>query len=237
MRGRLFTFGCSFTGFKSWPTWADILGKEFESHMNFGTQGAGNLHIFIQFLAQSRYQQISKDDTVIVMWTNVTREDRFINGSWKPLGNIFSQGFYDENFIKKYVDIMGCFERDIPLMYATDMILQNIGCQYHMLSMVDIDNHAQYTKNKININHLVTLYEPTLNKFKPSVHNVIFNYDYESRPIPGFKKRPDYHPLPLEHLEYIQKVLPEYELSESTLKFAEEEQVKAYKKLEEQYKK
>lgn len=32
---RLFTFGCSFTKF-FWPTWADILGQEFDYYENWG---------------------------------------------------------------------------------------------------------------------------------------------------------------------------------------------------------
>ena len=42
---RLFTFGCSVTEF-IWPTWADILGREFDYYENWGRVGAGNLYIF-----------------------------------------------------------------------------------------------------------------------------------------------------------------------------------------------
>ena len=42
--GRLFVFGCSFTKYY-WPTWADIIGQEFEYYENWGEIGSGNLRI------------------------------------------------------------------------------------------------------------------------------------------------------------------------------------------------
>ena len=40
--GRLFTFGCSFTKY-TWPTWADLLGLEFDEFENWGVSGGGNV--------------------------------------------------------------------------------------------------------------------------------------------------------------------------------------------------
>lgn len=223
MATRLFTFGCSFTRF-AWPTWADILGQEFDQHINSGRVGAGNLYIFIKLITAIQQYNINKDDTVAIMWTNVLREDRFINGEWQTFGHIYTNDFYSADFVKKYVDERGCFERDLPLVSAAQMLVDGIGCRNHMLSMVDITNPEQYkhTDPTQDISDLMTLYRDTLTRIKPSVHKVIFDYNWDSRPIPRFKVR-NLHPYPLEHLEFLEKVLPEYTISDDTRRFATHE--------------
>lgn len=213
---RLFAFGCSFTQY-NWITWADILGNLFDEYYNYGVCGAGNMYMFNRFIHNIETHKINKNDTVMFMWTNVTREDRFINGEWTRCGNLYtSQDFYTKDFIEKYVDIQGCYERDIPIIHATRLLLDSIGCKYVMMSMVDMDNFDQYSVSDKhqNVDYLFSKFNSTLKLIKPSVHKIIFNYDYHSRPILGYTERPDYHPLPLEHLEYIQKILPEYEIND-----------------------
>jgi hypothetical protein len=71
----LFTFGCSFTEY-IWPTWADILGREFEYYENWGKAGGGNQYIFNSLIECHLRNQLTKDDTVIIRWTSPDREDR-----------------------------------------------------------------------------------------------------------------------------------------------------------------
>lgn len=225
MPNRLFTFGCSFTRY-AWPTWADILGRQFDQHINDGRVGAGNLYIFIRLINSIQQFNINKDDTVAIMWTNVLREDRFVNGEWHTHGHLYNhQEFYTPDFVKKYVDERGCFERDLPLIHAAQMLLDKIGCSHHVLSMVDITNPEQYEhKNPTqDIGHLTNLYHDTLSKIKPSVHRVIFDYDWKSRSLSRFSFRPDLHPFPLEHLEFLEKVLPEYTISDDTRKYVDDQ--------------
>jgi hypothetical protein len=198
-------------------TWADILGTQYDFYKNYGRTGAGNLFIFNRLATAIAENNIDENDTIMIMWTNVMREDRFINNDWQLCGNIFTQNFYDKSFVKNYVDIRGCFERDLPLFYAAQLLLDKIGCKTTIMSMTDINYIDQYTNKKagIEIAHLLKLYKSTLSRIKPSVYNLIFNYDYNSRNI-GSKRRTDPHPLPLEHLEYIEKVLPDITISDST---------------------
>lgn len=210
---RLFTFGCSFTKY-NWMTWADIIGKTFDQHQNLGSNGAGNMYIFNSLVHTIVEYGINKDDTVMIMWTNVTREDRFLKGRWANIGNLATQKFYDKNFMLNYFDVRGCYERDIPTIHAARMLLDSIGCKYELMSMVDMHNSDQYNivdqSEDVYIKILLDKFNSTFKLFKPSVHNIIFNYDYFSRPVDGFGGRPDLHPFPLEHLEYIEKVLPNY---------------------------
>lgn len=218
-KGRLFTFGCSFTQY-NWPTWADLLGREFEEYYNYGMCGGGNLFMSCSVAEAVARKNISSDDTVMVMWTNVTREDRYTD-RWICPGNIYTQAVYSEEFVKNFITIRGCYIKDMAQIYLVDKLLEKIGCKYEFMSMVDMNNNAQYSykDSTDEVKDILELYAPTLKKFKPSVHRVVFNCEWGNRPILD-DLRLDPHPLPLEHIEYINHVLPEYEFSNDTLEFA-----------------
>ena len=180
----MFAFGCSFTKYQ-WPTWADIAGKEFESYENWGKNGGGNQFIFNSIMECLAKNKISKNDTVIVMWTNVSREDRYVDGKWLTTGNIFTQNTYDQNFVKKFADLRGYFIRDFNLIFAVYNILKNIGCNFYFLSMVPLTNPDQYqtADYKHKIDDLVECFDSVLSQIKPSVYEVVFNFDWCSRPF------------------------------------------------------
>lgn len=227
---RLFTFGCSFTKW-DWITWADIINKagNYTKFVNKGKIGAGNLYIFNKFITHLQKDSICKDDTVHIMWTNVTREDRFIDGGWATPGNLFTQDFYPKSFVKEFVDIRGCYERDIPFIHAARIILDSIGCKYSMMTMVDITNSDQYGIHNTsgNIMHLLALYNDTLSLIKPSAHKVIFDYDYHKKPSPGFDRRVEFHPLPSEHLDFVKKTFPDITITDEIQEWVNIEETKA----------
>jgi hypothetical protein len=224
MKGRLFTFGCSFTEYK-WPTWADLLGQEFQEYYNFGQCGGGNLFIACSIAEANARYKFTPEDTVLVMWTNVTREDRYLDIAWFTPGNILNSECYPEDFKEKFITIKGCYVRDLALISATDNMLMGIDCDYHFMSVVDMDNYDQYENvDKADaFSDITKLYKTTLSKFKPSVHKVVFGYDWWSIPMyKGGPHRQDPHPMPLQHIEYINKVLPEFKFSGNTLTLAKE---------------
>lgn len=229
-KGRLFTFGCSFTKY-IWPTWADLLGLEFEQHYNYGKTGGGNLFIACSVAEAVATHNITSDDTVLIMWTNVTREDRYINNRWFTPGNIFTnQRDYSEDFIKNMVSIRGCYVRDMAQIFLTDNLLQKIGCRYEFMSIVDVDNSDQYDQKNSSdeVQDVLNLYKLSIDKFKPSFHKIVFNYDWRNnKPIYDINnnkliERFDLHPLPIEHIEYINLVLPEYKFSDKTTEIAKD---------------
>ena len=220
----LFAFGCSFTQY-DWPTWADIVGKQFDYYENWGQRGGGNQFIFNSLLECVVKNKISKDDTVIVMWTNVAREDRYLEGKWVTPGHIYTQFTYDHEFVKKFADIRGYFIRDFNTIFAAQNILKNIGCKFYFLSMVPLTNPYQYFFNDQvhRINDVAPWFESTLQQIKPSIFEIVFDLDWDSRPftvenvaVPARSKRVDSHPTPLEHLEYLEKILPEIAISKTT---------------------
>jgi hypothetical protein len=217
---RFFAFGCSFTKYK-WPTWADIIGAEFKQYLNYGEAGGGNHYIFNSFIECFKLHKINKDDVVGICWSNVLREDRYVKRGWILVGNIYDQVVYDKNFVDKFVCVRGSYIRDLAFISAVREILESIGCKYFFLSMVDMINPDQYRlMNSDDIfNEIYRLHYDTLGIIKPSFHRVIFNYDWDSRKEllkDNSNSRYDWHPLPHEHLEYVERVIPEITISNKT---------------------
>jgi len=201
-----------------WPTWADILGREFDYYENWGKVGAGNMHISNSLVEASIKNKFTKDDTIMIMWSNVMREDRYTTKElkWDTPGNLYTK-YHNKDYIKKFITVRGCYIRDIPLMHLVSHYLEKIGCKYEFMSMVDLNNASQgeYVDTSLEVNDILEFYKETIIKFKPSIHNIIFNNDWHTRPLVN-NKRDDYHALPLEYLEYLDKVLPEYKISNDT---------------------
>ena len=275
---RLFTFGCSFTQYL-WPTWADILGSRFDHHQNWAECGAGNQFIVNSLVECHHKNQISDSDTVGIMWTNVSRLDTYKNRRWHTPGNIYTQPYYSKDIVDFLFDTRGYYIRDLASIYLAHQLLEKIGCRYYMFSMVDMRNHLQYEPNDAwhHISDVLSYYQHTLDNIRPSVHQVVFDYDWYSRPFmmetqmsklkehyeklagpdwPEFEKafdndtlktldkktvkemfnlnkwdwrkmfhvsrRVDPHPTPLEHLEYLSKVLPEEPISYETYEIVRE---------------
>jgi len=240
---RLFTFGCSFTSFH-WPTWADILGREFDYYENWGTTGAGNQFIFNSLIECKTRHQFTSDDHVMIMWSNIAREDRYIRHKWFNPGNILTQNFYNEDYVKKVFCERGYFIRDVAVIAATIDLLKAWGVNFELMTMVPLTNSDQYNISKINgVEDVCSLYQDTLTNIKPSVFETVFNKDWWSRRSSEFfsidnielcfknnpnddfyawinamkhEARPDPHPSPDEHLEYLEKVLPDYNISVNT---------------------
>lgn len=73
---RLFTFGCSYTSYAT-VTYADILCHQYKFSKNFGQPGAGNVFINESFQRAFYEYGINSNDTVIIQWSSLLREDRF----------------------------------------------------------------------------------------------------------------------------------------------------------------
>jgi hypothetical protein len=97
---RLFTFGCSFTNYR-WSTWADCLAPEFDYFQNWGQSGAGNQFIFNSVMECDQRYNFGPNDTVIVCWTDVMREDWY-TVRWQTHGNMVNNKIYNKDFEKTH---------------------------------------------------------------------------------------------------------------------------------------
>jgi hypothetical protein len=237
-QSRLFTFGCSFTKFK-WPTWADIIGREFSEHQNWGKQGGGNCFILWSLMEAIHRNKINSQDTVAIMWSSVGREDRWVDGNWITPGSIYRENQYNPysaDFIKNLADPNGYLIRDMANIAAAKAVLDSLGCKHYMTSMMPFeitsDSHQSLfdgLSNKIlsllpknflktvrdefpsDSDEIMKVYQNVLEHVRPSMYEVIFERDWFR-----YGATHDFHPNPLLHLEYVEKVLPEFPISEET---------------------
>lgn len=225
---RIFTFGCSYTGYH-WGTWANILGVEFESAQfyNYGQSGAGNMYISNTITQADCLHKFTKNDLVIVMWTNVSREDRFIeeNNEWMLPGNIYSQGDYSEEFVKRYANEVYFKLRDYSLIKLTESLLQN-KTQFHFLSMCNIAHTVDQWRDVTNKETKVTdIYKNVLSNILPSVYEVLYDnkiylkLEQEREDVSPYFR--DGHPFPHEYLKFLNLTF-DYKFSDRTLKVVED---------------
>ena len=92
IKGRLFTFGCSMTKYH-YPTWADILGKNWEYFENWGRGGAGNQFIFNSIIECDQHNRFNESDTVLILWSALSRYDYYQFGQWLHESSVFPDKF------------------------------------------------------------------------------------------------------------------------------------------------
>lgn len=265
---RLFAFGCSFTEYR-WPTWANLLSREFKYFENWGRLGAGNTFIFNQLIECIHSKNLGAGDTVIIMWSSTNREDRYINNKWQFSGNIHISNKFGTEFTKKLIDDKGCLLRDLAFISAAKDVLELRGIEYYFLSAFDlIDDYL--CSNVSNLDIIIDLHSSVLNMIHPSATKVLFDNKQPSSRLPRptainqvttipekvyniiagpdwpsynlylskhFLKIKnaivdeiiqreqslllDWHPTPLEHLEYLQKIFGNNIVSSDTIKYAQ----------------
>jgi hypothetical protein len=185
---RLFTFGCSFTR-GLYPTWADIVARQYDHYQNWAQAGAGNSFIFYSLTECHKRNRINKDDVVMIMWSNIGREDRYINGKWLTPGSIYNQTEYDAAFVNKFADPTGYLLRDAAHLSAAKHLLDNIGCSYTFFSIVPFDVPDDNVFKIFSMDRRITkLYQKEFDCVRASVYQTVFDYDWYSKSGP---KRPD----------------------------------------------
>ena len=182
-----------------WPTWADIIAREIPESYNFGQSGGGNMFIACQVTEANLRHKFNSDDLVIIMWSGVSREDRFVRNYWSTPGNIFTQNEYDEQFIQKFADPVGYLLRDLNLITMCYKMLDNLDIDYHMLNMAPFDQlQSGDTPTIENGRHILEFYKETIDKIKPDLLTVGCNGRWPQHPItsrsPGGQTA-DYHPV------------------------------------------
>lgn len=219
---RFFAFGCSLTNY-CWPTWADIISQETPEFYNYGKSGGGNLFIANSIVEANLRHNFNSDDLVIVMWSSVSREDRYKNGNWETAGNIYTQGVIDMDFVNKWSDERFYLIRDLALIEKTRVYLENITSDTDMFKMTDFEEIKITDNIKENkLKDVLELYSGTIKSVKPSIVEVVYNGTWPQTPIKGWGGKgqtADYHPTPLGHLKYLETF---YEVTDKMKEYAVE---------------
>jgi hypothetical protein len=171
--------------------------------------------------------KIDKNDLVMIMFSNVTREDRYTKkDGWMTPGNLFFQYTYDKKFMEKFFCEKGYLMRDLSLIEGITRSLKETGVDYKLMSMVPFNSLYSDSRTMEGVDDVLDLYSSTIDQIMPSVFDVIFNSNWNSRPNrPKYRAHwskeiyTDNHPIAAEHLEYLLKSFPTIEFSEGTLEF------------------
>lgn len=244
---RVFTFGCSFTNY-FWPTWADIIGQEVPLYENWGKPGAGNRYISNSVVECHLTHKFQKGDLVLIMWSSISREDRYLNNHWQCLGGA-------GHFTKKWFDNFGMDLRGYAIRdYATILLIQNLletldadYDQYSMHHLLHIDyelvDHIFPVETRkyelylnilkelhtfgtipdegkivIHDNDVVNRYKTIFPKIHPPVKDLIYKKFWEKKPTINFG---DNHPSPKEHLFFLDYMYPNNLLKKTTRDYVE----------------
>jgi len=190
--------------------------------------GSGNSLIFYSLIECHQRNGITENDDVYIMWTNTSREDRYVDDRWLTLGNIYWNDGNElpREYLKKFTCERGYLIRDLATITSVKHLLDHIGCQYKFMSMVPLTQTNQDSELGENPadslgpdSDVRQLYSSTLDTILPSVYETVFNNNWASRPgIPDSfdAARRDFHPTPTEHVMYLETVLPDVELTNNT---------------------
>jgi hypothetical protein len=148
---RLFTFGCSYTSY-AWPTWSNLISKEFDYYENWGLSGLGNRAIAERVNEANIRHSFTSDDVIIVQWSTHLRNDYYVEfqkgpdgnmvpAGWKTRGSIFNylnSELYDKKWIDNFFSEVAYFMHTLNFISMTQSLLESTGCTWYMTSIGDI---------------------------------------------------------------------------------------------------
>jgi len=245
---RLFVLGCSFTNY-AWPTWADMLGTEFEVYENWGYPGLGNRAICERLIELHAREHLTKNDTVIIQWTSHLRNDYHTTDErrkgvlkdvgWKTCGSIFNYinaELYSDEWIKTFWDETSFTMHMLNNIALAQGFLKNINCNWYMTSMGKLEkmnsDYPDSLQGEVGSTSNIWKDVPALVIYKDLISNnrwisPVGTSAWNSK-IDHFKfKGPDYkfiidrHPSVDQHAEYLlQHVKPKINNSQNLSKLS-----------------
>jgi hypothetical protein len=224
---RFFSFGCSFTRYWRWPTWADAIGQQAGFFENWGVCGGGNPQILYNLIECHTRNKIDSNDTVMIMWTSTSRQDHYVRDHWHEGGNIYwtHGNGPPKEYIEKFACERGFLIRDLATISAVRDLLMSWKCQWRFLAMVPLtrsnrDNDlGEGAQTEFELVDVYDLYKDVLESMAPSVYETVFqNNWFSGQGIPDTHtpSRRDFHPTPQEHLYYLNQVCPDISISPAT---------------------
>jgi hypothetical protein len=205
--GRLLASGCSYTS-SCWSTWADILGRKFDSYCQLGIAGSDNATV-----ARSIIKHAQPQDTVVILWTSF---DRWSFYSDKPyvMANKDKTNHWIHNgtsslkskeFIVDYYHPVERFQTTMDYIQLVDLHSKSVGYSaYHFTAFPLFGNAVEpvdpllpkiYKQVQINNNYLLDI---SLEQFKQENYDLQFSYRYAKN---------DVHPTPLCHWDYVENII------------------------------
>lgn len=223
---RFFAIGCSFTQWH-YPTWADIARQCMPDaqFVNLGKGGGGNSYIANRMTQANRTFNFCETDLVIVMWSTLCREDRYIEGQWITPGNIFTQHDYDEAFVKKFSDPIGYLIKDLSTIDLATTYMSTLPCDYIDLRSVPFDHQILDTNDQA-YQEVIHTYKDLIAHFdKPTMREILVGFNGGLEYDNDGPWMVDYHPNTAQYCDYLTGI--NFPLTQGAIDYANQSYQKA----------
>lgn len=218
-KNRLFTFGCSCTGYH-YPTWADLIGTQFEEFYNLGLSGMGNRFIQQMVFEAHHHKKFTPDDTVIVMFTSYLRNDVWLTDlKWPSRGPVYltsNADVYNNWWMKNHWSLEWGLMDSWSSVNAVKQFLDASGVRYKLLNAMPLTGDLKEGTSDTDI------FEKDMSNFDYSnlldeeypVWHMANDYGFTSKDLYTFnidgKLDKDLHPTVEMYTRFIKEFLPEY---------------------------
>lgn len=218
---RLFTFGCSFTGY-GYPTWVDFLALDrssFDTVFNYGREGGGNKYILATLLRAIQDFDIGPEDTIAVMFTSAIRYDYIdLRGNLITSGNIFNSDLHTkhpETLTKIWNINTGIFDTWVSIGSFLN-IAENLPCKI-LTPMFAFGREKLLHEDLLNSFNSSTLYPTrwlealdTDNNLSTFSNRTYKRGGYVYKNDEGGESFIDMHPTIRDHCAWVQHMFPQH---------------------------
>lgn len=215
---RIFAFGCSLTSYW-WSMWPEIV--QFATNIktyNYGRSGSTNHYIANQIVLANKLHKFTKDDLVIVVWTEPNRHENLHNHD----GKSFLKWERDQSIeVPEYV--IGKMINQHNLITTTMAYLDTTKAQIHYSSL---NNLSTMFPPPIEREVLLKVYKDIYDQFLPSfIPAVNFNVQEKELEVKKVFKGKffDMHPFPVQSLAWLKHVF-DYDFSTVEQRIIDHEQ-------------
>ena len=209
MSKRLFTFGCSFTRYY-WPTWADMLGREYDEFENWGNGGIGNRAILERLTECIVNNKITADDTIIVQWSDLHRFDMHkprpgLPEGWAQGGNMLAAPDFNKCWIGSIWEEQSYVMHTLNFIKLAITLLESLPCTWYMTSLYDISLDLNRWPSSFK-NYLPVLQHKN---FLPPMDSFFSQYAFPRKTLIDIdeKTQLDEHPTPIAHYAWLAEIL------------------------------
>ena len=209
MNKRFFSFGCSFTRW-CWPTWNDYIGLNFDEYHSCGRAGSDNKHILYTLLEVDKEYKLTKDDTIMIMFTSFNRMS-YVDKDFSihNIGDLVDDNLKLHPIGKEYNFPTAIYDSCIAIQ-SIKSILESKNIKYTFLQSMKhnfyYDDFEAEGKVKENLDYCLDLFK------YPIMENWCYeNYDFPKEKIIWKDNHTqDGHPTMKHHFDFVKEFFPQY---------------------------
>jgi hypothetical protein len=174
---------------------------------NWGSCGKGNLYIANKVQECHARNNLTKDDWVFVCWSNYFREDAYTDKlGWHTPRHIFTQTQYSDGTVNGFGSAKYYAMRDLALIQSTKLSLQALGVNQYHFNILPMDG-GDRSIDKIYNTYRACFDAPSM---MSSLGLMLQDEETKKNRLRSYPPEnltdtmEEWHPLPQEHLEYVE---------------------------------